>query len=83
MSFGCTHHSQELGKALGEVWRNLSDKEKQPYATRAKTDREHYENDLCAIGRQAAAAVATGTAATTTTVAVKGKGTKKISTQKG
>lgn len=45
---------QDLGRALGEVWRELSEKERLPYTQRAKVDRERYENELRTIARNAA-----------------------------
>lgn len=35
----------EVGKILGEKWKELSEKEKKPYEDRAKKDKERYENE--------------------------------------
>jgi len=35
----------EVGKLLGEKWKELTDKEKLPYEAKAKTDKERYESE--------------------------------------
>ncbi|QSL66977.1 hypothetical protein MERGE_001364 [Pneumocystis wakefieldiae] len=35
----------EIGKILGERWKNLSSKDKQPYENRARKDKERFENE--------------------------------------
>lgn len=35
----------EVGKLLGEKWKELSAKEKEPYDKKAKTDKERYERE--------------------------------------
>lgn len=35
----------EVGKLLGEKWKELSAKEKEPYEKKAKTDKERYERE--------------------------------------
>lgn len=43
---------------MGEAWRGLSAEGKEPYTLLADADRKRYENDLCAIIAQNAAAPA-------------------------
>lgn len=35
----------EVGKLLGEKWKELSAKDKEPYEKKAKTDKERYERE--------------------------------------
>ncbi|KAG4302971.1 hypothetical protein PCANB_000731 [Pneumocystis canis] len=35
----------QIGKILGELWKNLSSKDKQPYENRAKKDKERFETE--------------------------------------
>jgi len=35
----------EVGKILGEKWKELTDKEKKPYEAKAATDKERYETE--------------------------------------
>jgi len=35
----------EVGKLLGERWKSLTDKEKIPFETKAKADKERYESE--------------------------------------
>jgi len=35
----------DVGKLLGERWKELSDKERKPYDDKAKADKERYENE--------------------------------------
>jgi hypothetical protein len=35
----------EVGKQLGEKWKELSAKDKEPYEKKAKTDKERYERE--------------------------------------
>jgi len=39
----------QVAKALGDVWRDLSDAEKEPYMTRAANDKKRYEEELAAF----------------------------------
>ncbi len=51
---------------MGEAWRRLSEEKRLVYTKRAEADRKRYEDQLCAIARNAAAATAaTADAATT------------------
>lgn len=36
----------EIGKRLGEMWRNLSDEEKEPYKQKAIQDKKRYQDEL-------------------------------------
>lgn len=36
----------EVGKKLGEMWRNLEDDKKEPYKQKAILDKERYKNEL-------------------------------------
>jgi len=38
----------EVGKMLGERWKELTDKEKKPYEDKAKADKERYETEKAA-----------------------------------
>ena len=38
----------EVGKLLGEKWKELSAKEKEPYEKKAKDDKERYEREKAA-----------------------------------
>ena len=38
----------EVGKKLGEQWKNLSDKQKEPYDAKAKADKQRYEEEKAA-----------------------------------
>ena len=40
-----THAPGEVGKLLGEKWKELSAKEKEPYEKKAKADKERYERE--------------------------------------
>lgn len=35
----------EVGKLLGEMWKELTDKDKGPYEAKAKADKERYESE--------------------------------------
>lgn len=35
----------EVGKMLGERWKELTDKDKEPYDAKAKADKERYERE--------------------------------------
>ena len=35
----------QVGKVLGERWKALNDKQRQPYEQKAKQDKERYENE--------------------------------------
>jgi len=35
----------EVGKLLGEMWKDLTEKDKQPYLAKAKADKERYESE--------------------------------------
>ncbi|KAF2432839.1 hypothetical protein EJ08DRAFT_647932 [Tothia fuscella] len=35
----------EVGKMLGEKWKELTDKDKEPYDAKAKADKERYERE--------------------------------------
>lgn len=60
---------QEVGAAVGEAWRGLSDEQRLPYTQRAKADRKRYEEQLCKVARTAAAAAASADAAAAATAA--------------
>lgn len=53
---------QELGAAVGEAWRGLSDEQRLPYTQRAKASRERYKGQLCTIARNAVAAASADSA---------------------
>mmetsp|Transcript_20285 Transcript_20285/g.29978 ORF Transcript_20285/g.29978 Transcript_20285/m.29978 type:complete len:93 (+) Transcript_20285:96-374(+) len=36
----------EVGKAIGAKWRELSDKEKEPYAKKAEEDKKRYTEEM-------------------------------------
>lgn len=36
----------EVGKKLGEMWKNLSDAKKEPFKQKAIKDKERYENEM-------------------------------------
>ncbi|KAK3059804.1 Non-histone chromosomal protein 6 [Coniosporium uncinatum] len=38
----------EVGKMLGEKWKELSDKDKEPYEAKAKADKQRYEDEKAA-----------------------------------
>lgn len=38
----------EVGKQLGERWKELTDKDKEPYDAKAKADKERYEREKAA-----------------------------------
>jgi len=38
----------EIGKILGERWKNMSDTEKTPYTKKAAVDKQRYENEKAA-----------------------------------
>ncbi|GAB7324115.1 hypothetical protein MBLNU13_g07499t1 [Cladosporium sp. NU13] len=38
----------EVGKKLGEQWKALSDKQKEPYDAKAKADKQRYEEEKAA-----------------------------------
>ncbi|CAM9739038.1 unnamed protein product [Pylaiella littoralis] len=52
----------ELGAAVGEAWRGLSDEQRLPYTQRAKASRERYKGQLCTIARNAVAAASADSA---------------------
>ena len=35
----------QVGKVLGERWKALNEKQRHPYETKAKADKERYENE--------------------------------------
>lgn len=39
----------EVGKKLGEMWRNLSDDNKEPYKQKAMKDKERYMNEIAKV----------------------------------
>lgn len=41
----CWCFSGQVGKVLGERWKALSAKQKEPYDAKAKTDKERYESE--------------------------------------
>lgn len=43
-----TPHAGQVGKVLGEKWKNLSDKDKQKYKDLAETDKKRYEDEKAA-----------------------------------
>jgi len=42
----------EVGKMLGEKWKELTDKDKEPYDAKAKTDKERYEREKAEYAAQ-------------------------------
>eukprot|EP00752_Nemacystus_decipiens_P005827 g5267.t1 len=52
----------DIGTAVGKAWRGLSDEERSPYTRQAEANRKRYQDQLCAIAREAAAASATAAA---------------------
>ena len=44
-SFILTRFSGEVGKLLGEKWKELTEKEKVPYEQKAKADKARYEKE--------------------------------------
>ncbi|KAF1982293.1 Non-histone chromosomal protein 6 [Aulographum hederae CBS 113979] len=38
----------EVGKMLGEKWKELTDKDKEPYEAKAKADKKRYEDEKAA-----------------------------------
>jgi len=38
----------EVGKKLGEQWKSLNDKQKEPYDAKAKADKQRYEEEKAA-----------------------------------
>ena len=44
----CLHLPGEVGKKLGEQWKSLSDKQKEPYDAKAKADKQRYEEEKAA-----------------------------------
>lgn len=44
-----THHpTGQVGKVLGERWKALSDKQRQPYEAKAAADKKRYEDEKAA-----------------------------------
>lgn len=41
----CGCHLGQVGKVLGERWKALSPKQKEPYDAKAKADKERYESE--------------------------------------
>lgn len=41
--------TKEIAKMLGGLWRNMSDKEKEPYAKLALRDKERYDEEMTAF----------------------------------
>ena len=40
-----SRRSGQVGKVLGERWKALNDKQRQPYEAKAKTDKQRYEDE--------------------------------------
>ena len=38
-------HSGQVGKVLGERWKALNMKQREPYEAKAKTDKQRYEDE--------------------------------------
>ncbi|KAL9033570.1 MAG: hypothetical protein Q9214_007450 [Letrouitia sp. 1 TL-2023] len=39
------HHTGQVGKVLGEKWKALNPKQREPYEQKAKADKERYESE--------------------------------------
>ncbi len=40
-----THNTGQVGKVLGERWKALNGKQREPYEAKAKNDKERYESE--------------------------------------
>lgn len=41
----------EIGKKLGEMWKDLDDSKKEPYKQKAIKDKERYKNEMSKMGK--------------------------------
>jgi len=44
-SFILTTHTGQVGKVLGDKWKALSEKQREPYEKKAATDKKRYEDE--------------------------------------